>query len=77
MKCNNWADVKKDPRVEFCVVGAKNKGYWAYLKPAWLNKASQKKNPNTFWGICGENFVYSDKAEEVIDIVNNHLHFVP
>jgi len=73
--CNNWEDVKEDPRVDFCVEG-KNQ-FWAYLKPAFVNKSSAVETSSQFWGLAVTNFVYADNQKEVIDIINNHIDFQP
>jgi hypothetical protein len=69
--CLNWKDVENDPRVEFCVIGAKKKGFWAYLKPAFINNAPEMRVSGV------TNFVYAEDPNRVLQIMNNFIQFLP
>jgi hypothetical protein len=69
--CLNWKDVENDPRVEFCIVASNKKGFWVYLKPAFINIVPEIR----LSGVT--NFVYSENPSEVYQIMNKFIQFVP
>lgn len=71
-----WKDLEKDPRITFAVAG-KGNHFWAYLNLGWYNALPEPNNPNAYWGAASKGFVYGNSVDEVLEVVNNHLKFVP